>query len=355
MLFWNKGFARERVAILVGIFVVILVISYGSLSFLKKLIFRRNGINRITKDNLLVKSFREDYFAHLNNPGRDCRLIESADKHDCEATEIYNDVPGAKAERCEWSRNLAFTLENAYNNFQKLSGVEGRTDAKVKDGHDRFDLLGPTGPTCKNIESFGEKDQEKRACGLKSKSRKNKNCVIFSIGSNNEWGFEESIFDTTDCFVHVFDCTVPQEVEPPARIQSRVKLYKTCIGDKDLVTEDSKRWQFRTWESLLNITGMTSAPTFLKMDVEGWEYAVLKEIVNSGVHLPLQIALELHYDSMARLGLPWGGKRFKSPGEIAVFMDFLFRYGNYHLIDRNDNPYCQHCTEILLSRFCPSS
>ena len=48
--------------------------------------------------------------------------------------------------------------------------------------------------------------------------------------------------------------------------------------------------------------------------------------------------------------LPWFG-RYKSAGEIALFMDSLYRRGGYHLTDRHDNSFCQHCTEVLLTRW----
>ena len=42
--------------------------------------------------------------------------------------------------------------------------------------------------------------------------------------------------------------------------------------------------------------------------------------------------------------------RYKSAGEVALFMDSLYRRGGYYLTDRHDNPYCQHCTEVVLTR-----
>lgn len=34
--------------------------------------------------------------------------------------------------------------------------------------HRRFDLLGPTGPRCRQMERYGHGDEEKRACGLRA-------------------------------------------------------------------------------------------------------------------------------------------------------------------------------------------
>ena len=48
--------------------------------------------------------------------------------------------------------------------------------------------------------------------------------------------------------------------------------------------------------------------------------------------------------------LTFNPNRYKSAGEVALFMDSLYRRGGYYLTDRHDNPYCQHCTEVVLTR-----
>ena len=63
------------------------------------------------------------------------------------------------------------------------------------------DLIGPIGPICKHeLVSFAEGDDEKRACidpgdirtlGYNPVGQK---CVVYSIGSNNQWSFEEAIY-----------------------------------------------------------------------------------------------------------------------------------------------------------------
>jgi len=47
-------------------------------------------------------------------------------------------------------------------------------------------------------------------------------------------------------------------------------------------------------------------------------------------------------------GLSWRG-RSKDAGELAAFADFLWRFGHYYLIDRNDNMACPACSELLLA------
>lgn len=48
------------------------------------------------------------------------------------------------------------------------------------------------------------------------------------------------------------------------------------------------------------------------------------------------------------------GSQHGGPDDVQVIMEFardLFLRGQYLLIDRHDNLYCQHCTEILIKRF----
>jgi len=38
-------------------------------------------------------------------------------------------------------------------------------------------------------------------------------CVVYSIGSNNQWDFEEAIFRSTKCMIETFDCTLVSKRE----------------------------------------------------------------------------------------------------------------------------------------------
>ena len=103
-----------------------------------------------------------------------------------------------------------------------------------------------------------------------------------------------------------------------------------------------------SWPSILKLLKAKEAPLYLKMDIEGYEYEVLRSIVDDGSLMPAQIALELHFRTNMRL-LPWHPRR-KGTAELATFMEYLHRHGGYFLVDRHDNPFCMHCTEILVSR-----
>lgn len=281
----------------------------------------------------------------------------------CKALEIYNKdaIIIAKEERKRFSHELFFHVDSI---IQRLYTEKDKTD--IEADHIKFDALGPIANICKYpIESYGVGDGEKRACGLLEQS-KTQECVIYSIGSNNEWEFEEAIYEKTNCTVHTFDCTVDLEKsQPPIKIRDRVKLYPYCIGSRDMIVNGM---QFLTYDSIHEAIKVKTLPIYLKIDIEGFEYNVLKALIDSrSKTLPDQIALEIHMTTIkvfiehAQLGHNHiisdtdviggpGPERIRGTGEIALFMDYLWRSGGYYLIDRHDNEECTLCSEILLAK-----
>jgi len=250
---------------------------------------------------------------------------------------------------------------------------------------DLIDILGPISAECKGgLDTLGgQVEGGKRACGLLSKtlndaskgatvdgsssssggsnsikglqqSAKGGPCVIISIGSYNSWLFEEAVFNSTSCVVHTFDCMIEHMggVRVPAAISSRVFGYNVCLASVDKV-ENGR--EFRSWNSLIEMTKITSVATYLKMDIEGYEWRVLTDMINGAAEsntLPLQIAFELHY------GFPLNPELQFIPKEVKPMIKWaqhLYLKGGYSAIDRWDNnEYCFYCTEILMARICKS-
>ena len=144
--------------------------------------------------------------------------------------------------RLHFENRAGKKLESALNanmptgQQQKEAAFLREKDGAMRAGHQRFDLLGPVGPPCLELQTFGAKQsrgkirdmEAKMACGLEGS---NSSCVVMSLGSNGQWTFEEDIFARTGCRVEVFDCTVdPEKVTVPMHLRGRVRLHYHCIG-----------------------------------------------------------------------------------------------------------------------------
>ena len=128
------------------------------------------------------------------------------------------------------------------------------------------------------------------------------------------------------------------------RISSRVRLHRVCLGNED-------NGKFKTWRGLHELTGIKTAPTFLKMDIEGFEFPAMQAMIDAGYLLPLQIAMELHIaDRKEPPGPVFARDKIVGSGELLTFMNYMHNFGGYYLVDRNDNPNCRYCTEILLAK-----
>ena len=233
--------------------------------------------------------------------------------------------------------------------------------------------MGPVGPSCREVLTFATGDDRKTACATNSTDG-----VIVSVGSNNQWGFEQSVLrQMPGTSIHTFDCTLGGKVNreigsgrvrgltfhdaclglqdvdlqpdaPSAALGGShgVKRARQTVAQANISTSSTGRSfsRFRTWQSLLAMAGLTSAPSYVKMDIEGGEWSAVPAILAARPEFhPLQLALEVHYirDSPS-------GQRLVPPGEIAAFLSHLYLAGGYMMIGRRDNPFCLHCKMPLI-------
>jgi hypothetical protein len=213
------------------------------------------------------------------------------------------------------------------------------------DGWGRFKAMGPVIQCPSAIfESFGQGDGEKRICG----SMKDDDCVVMSIGSHNEWDFEEAVIAKyPNCRIHTMDCYVQGTV--PVAIKSQVTFHPICLGVEDAVVAGHR---FMTWLSVVKEIGLTKSPTAMKMDIEGFEWTAIPAIIKSNVHVPESFSFELHYDTSIN-EVTWKGRRRTDP-EIGLFMELLYSLG-YVLVDRHDNERCGSCSEIVTAKLLPNT
>lgn len=254
---------------------------------------------------------------------------------------------------------LAALISSSENGVYLSSGMElylNRNDFRhainIQDDRTNptLSLIGKVVPNCCRFSTFGRGDSAKVFC-RNAKNYANDPCWILSLGCNNQWGFEEEIFQRTNCMIQVFDCTGDFKV--PKHIQSRVKLHKLCVGIKR-----NQKSNYRSWSELMDIGTDGShlprgvAPMIVKMDVEGWEYPVLTamaENIYSKSLLPKQLEFELHVRTHIDVGYPWEKiteNRFKVGDDaVKALLSNLTNMG-YGLVHRADNPYCKHCSEV---------
>lgn len=208
---------------------------------------------------------------------------------------------------------------------------------------------------CSLTKYGGSDDGGKFLCSL---DQLQEGCVIYSLGSNNNFQFEMSMLRETPCSIHTFDCTVDGFNKPA---DPRVVFHRQCLGNRVAIGE-SMRLLGRSFDSSLFFSlaelafqNGHDAITILKMDIENGEYSVFESLSDDvAIHkhlLPDQISFELHVSERDPLGFPEG---------ICAVCNVWTLWSNvldlgYAIVSREDNPLCPHCAEYTLVRaFQPS-
>jgi hypothetical protein len=128
----------------------------------------------------------------------------------------------------------------------------------LRHDHERWAMMGDPVIKCPNVRSLGRGDEEKRFC-WSDELASAPECVVFSIGSNNLWGFERSVALATKCKIYSFDCTVDALVPPD--LKQRVTFFKACLGAR------MHGPQYYNLAQLAQMAGVKGI-SFLKMDIE---------------------------------------------------------------------------------------
>jgi hypothetical protein len=237
-----------------------------------------------------------------------------------------------------------FTLSAIEDYRKALPALRERaiSDPEKNWDHGRFRSFQElaTCPTSCIGGSCGE-DTSKIMCGLEELKD---GCVVYSIGSNNQWQFEQGILQNTPCQVHSFDCTGDRErfkvPEDP-----RLTFHYECLHGGN-VTKDLPH--YFSLDQMISRNGHTQIDLF-KMDIEGYEWGVFDEFA-SLKDLPMQILVEVHYRPIPELA--YLKKNWKVEVNIVDLAAQLLDLG-YIIAKRDDNRLCRHCSELTLLRvFC---
>ncbi|KAL7462199.1 hypothetical protein ACHAXS_002589 [Conticribra weissflogii] len=222
--------------------------------------------------------------------------------------------------------------------------------------------MGHVGPSCSNLVHFAEGSyEEKLFCVDAVKDTvSNDNtdgeagnpetdsttCSIFSIGSNDEWGFEnEVIKKLPHCVTHTFDCTLKDNTPRKKPLSDNVQFHPYCIGS------GNAQPPYMNYEQLFNETGSASPPKLLKMDVEGFEFdTILNSVLAASNKIyPEQIMMEVHW-ATRMVDIPWMFRN-REAAEVALFFGSLFNHGGYiPVLTKFFDPYCGPCMEVLMIR-----
>ena len=217
--------------------------------------------------------------------------------------------------------------------------------------------IGPVGPACSEPITFSKgRYEEKQICfhpGRKEQRNDadrgegmGEECNIVSIGSNDQWGFEEEVMSNpllSDCVTHTFDCTL--RGAPKKKPQNdEVKFYPYCIGS------EGQQPPYLPFDKMLELAEIKQAPKYLKMDIEGFEYdVIMNSILSSDSSIwPEQIMMEVHW-ATRMVDLEWM-PRTRTAAELALFFGVLFNRGGYILQKTKSFEGCQTCLEVLLVR-----
>jgi hypothetical protein len=255
----------------------------------------------------------------------------------------------------QWLLSLDEKIEN-FNNKEHIKNHSLSERLSDETPHARFEAILPVeGPLCKSkLSMFGtQHDTEKPVCIADARPFE-EGCNMISIGSNNQWDTELGMHKMTNCKVHTFDCS-SQDTRPDA-IKDRTDFYQICIGPND--ETDSHGRRFLSWNSTLQVAGLHHSPEYLKMDIEGFEYGVLRSLLRSkSTALPNQIAMEIHESTWKqpipsmrhRPEIEIKDNRSKDVGDLLSFFLQMYTSG-YRLSYVDHETHCGQCLEVLWTK-----
>lgn len=177
----------------------------------------------------------------------------------------------------------------------------------------------PRNYNCPLKERFGRQarigDGGKWECGVETLLQR-QGCMVYSFGSNGDTDFEEAVLATTNCEVHVFDPTLGQAAFEKLAKQPKIQFHPIGLGPRNeqvqmhdntmtMGNNNGHTMDVLTLQTIMQSLNHNWVDV-LKIDIEGFEYAVLQQLMeNSKSRLPVtQLLVEFHYWDHVQRTLP---------------------------------------------------
>lgn len=134
---------------------------------------------------------------------------------------------------------------------------------------------------------IGYHDGGKNICHPCRLREAKENCLVYSVGSNGQWQFEESVLKwNSNCEIHTFDFDF--FVSP---FETNFHMYG--LGDEDFT--DSDKHVYKTLPTIVQELGHEDRViNILKIDCEGCEFLVFEQFWKANIEIQ-QIVIETHF------------------------------------------------------------
>lgn len=231
---------------------------------------------------------------------------------ECSSQGIYGGLYGAQ---------LSANLTDFRSNL--LSHIWSSFDPSVPylQGHQRFNPLKPfiqCPPNQPLIRYGNAADGGKLLCDM---SKLPEPCIIYSLGSNGDYSFEQDALKHTKCEIHTFDCTYDGKSIDPRHI-----YHKVCVGKAGPL--------FKTWDQITRELGHKVIDV-AKIDIEGHEAAVLAELRHD-IPLPRQVVIEIHMRPQQGVPTALAAPAARTPAQVALMFMHMASIG-YGVVGEEDN------------------